>query len=122
MPVKKVFRDFQEDTPELLEQIGAHDWEFMIVNQIVKNNEQLKRIKKEMFCNIKMLQEIYVYLHSRSISYPHLDINDMNKFFFEYLGFKSTGNLLRATIHNILLETCVQGERSRGTHNGQTTG
>jgi len=86
----------------------------MFISRIVEDEEQVRRIRIELVCNLTMLSEIYVYLRSRSKYYPYLNFVDIQRFFLTDLGAGSKDMLLKATIHNFCLETCVQGAQATG--------
>eukprot|EP00353_Schmidingerella_taraikaensis_P001898 CAMPEP_0185598444 /NCGR_PEP_ID=MMETSP0434-20130131/81997_1 /TAXON_ID=626734 ORGANISM="Favella taraikaensis, Strain Fe Narragansett Bay" /NCGR_SAMPLE_ID=MMETSP0434 /ASSEMBLY_ACC=CAM_ASM_000379 /LENGTH=166 /DNA_ID=CAMNT_0028227427 /DNA_START=1548 /DNA_END=2048 /DNA_ORIENTATION=- len=92
----------------------THDWDRMLVSRIVTDPEQQRRIKNELICNCQMLSEIYIYLRSKSKTFPYLDPKDVARFFIEKLDFKCFDMLHKATLHNICLETAVQAEQTKG--------
>ena len=61
-----------------------------------------------------MLKEIYNYLQSKSTDYPWCDANAVKEFFIQKIGLGKKNFVTTASLHNITLETCVQGERARG--------
>ena len=63
-----------------------------------------------------MFKEIYVYLQSKSDSYPYLNDRVVKDLFIDALKFGKSRHqhLTSASLHNIVLEVCVQGERARG--------
>ena len=50
-----------------------HDWDAMLIKRVVTDEEQLRRIKVEIQNNLIMFKDIYVYLQSKSSSYPYLN-------------------------------------------------
>ena len=37
--VKRVFKEFTGDSPEITEAIVSHDWDRMLIHRVVKNEE-----------------------------------------------------------------------------------
>lgn len=88
----------------------------MLIKRIVTDEEQLRRIKNEIQNNLIMFKDIYVYLQSKSSSYPYLNDQVVNDLFINALNFGKgrRNHLTAASLHNIVLEVCVQGERAKG--------
>ena len=62
-----------------------------------------------------MLNEIYITLRSKSKFYPYLSPKDVEAFFAKDLGVERKNDMiLKTTIHNFCLETCVQGKHEFG--------
>ena len=111
--VKKVFKDWKEDEAEVLGQIFKHDWSHMLVSRLIENEEQQRKIKIEIQSNLYMLKEIYHNLQGLSPFSPWVDANTLRKMFIEEMNIGNSNMLTNASLYNIILETCVQGERLR---------
>ena len=61
-PVQHVFKDWKEDGTEIIGQIQKHDWQKMVIEKLIEEEEQCKKIKNELLANLYMLKEIYNYL------------------------------------------------------------
>ena len=62
-----------------------------------------------------MFKEIYTYLQSKSPTYPNVNDKVVKELFIDALKFgKRRAHMTSASLHNIVLEVCVQGERARG--------
>lgn len=59
---KPVFKEWKEDSPDVLAQVFKHDWDHMLITRIIDDEEQLRRIKFEIQNNLVMIKEIYRFL------------------------------------------------------------
>ena len=114
MPVKEVFKDWREDTAEVLEQLVKHDWQHMLIDKLVSDEVQRRRIKSVFIVNLQLIKDIYCYLQSKSRSYPYVEARDVHELFITEMGLGRNDRFVRVEINNICLETCVQGQLSRG--------
>jgi len=91
-----------------------HDWDKMLINRVVTEEDQLRRIKNEIVNNLTMFKEIYIWLQSKSSTYPYVNDQVIKELFIDALKFGRRNHLTAASLHNIVLEVCVQGEKARG--------
>ena len=85
----------------------------MVITKLVPDEEQQRKIKGELANYLYMLKEIYHYLQSKSKIAPWVDANLVRKTFIDDMKIGGNNLLTNASLHNIILETCVQGERAR---------
>ena len=85
----------------------------MLVSRLIDNEEQQRKIKIEIQSNLYMLKEIYHNLQGLSPFSPWVDANTLRKMFIEEMNIGNSNMLTNASLYNIILETCVQGERLR---------
>ena len=104
---KPVFKEWKEDSPDVLAQIFKHDWDKMLVGRIVEDEEQIRRIRMEIQNNLVMLKEIYCYLQSKSNTYPSVSDTCVKEVFIDALNFGKRSHLTATSLHNIVLEVCV---------------
>lgn len=64
------FREWKEDTIEITSAMFKHDWEHMMIQKMIEDPIELKKIRNEIVVNFKDFIEIYHYLQSRSKTYP----------------------------------------------------
>ena len=57
----------------------------MLIKRIVTDEDQLRRIKSEIQNNLIMFKEIYIYLQSKSSSYPYLNDQVVKDLFIDAL-------------------------------------
>ena len=112
-----MFKDWKEDNFDTIEKMIRHDWERTLIPRLVPDEEQQRRIKNEIVANMDMLKEIYVYLQSHSVQYPFVDATVVKSFLIDKILVNNRNMLTNASLYNITLETCVQGERARGETN-----
>ena len=60
-----------------------------------------------------MIKEIYSFLQSKSSCFPYVDSSVMKDLFIDKMMFTKKNMVTMASLYNITLETCVQGERAR---------
>ena len=82
---KKVFREFKADTPEVMANIVKHDWDKMLIKKVIRDDEQIKKIKQEVTHQLPMLKDVYSFLQSKSKNYPWVSSVVMKSFFIDKL-------------------------------------
>lgn len=60
-----------------------------------------------------MFKEIYSFLQSKSTCFPYVDASIIRHFFIDKMKLGKKNLVTSASLYNITLETCVQGERER---------
>ena len=111
--VKPIFKEWKEDEAEVLGSIFKHDWTHMLISKLITDEDQQRRIKTEIQCNMHMIKEVYHYLQSTSPLAPWVEAKVLRKMFIDDMNIGDSNMLTNASLYNIILETCVQGERAR---------
>ena len=62
-----------------------------------------------------MLKEIYAFLQSKSRTFPWVEATVVKEHFIDKIGLGNKNLVTTASLYNITLETCVQGEKARGS-------
>ena len=97
----------------MLGKLFKHDWSNMLLTRLIGEEDQQRKIKHEMQANLHMLKEIYHHLQSLSPVAPWVEANTVRKVLVDEMNIGDANMLTNASLYNIILETCVQGERAR---------
>jgi len=59
---KKVFNNWKEDTVDTVQNCLKHDWDKMLINRVVSDANELRKIKNELISNFALLKEVFHHL------------------------------------------------------------
>ena len=88
-----------------------HDWDKILINRVVPDHVEQRKIKNELISNFSMIKEIWHYLQARSKVFPFIDLVSLIDMFKNNFDFCKHNQLLTLQLYNIALEVSVQGER-----------